>query len=557
LSANFDSAAPAETEASRWGAFSQPAFTVIWLASIVANVGIAMFDTGSGWLMTSLNASPMAVSMVQVVTTLPMFLFTLPAGALADIIDPRRLLILVEIVVTIFAGIFAAAVSLQMATPTALLLTAFLLGAGGALTAPAWSAITPLLVRRDDLDNAIAANSVGYNLSRAVGPALGGVFIAASGIASPFWAFTASNLVIIAGLLWWRPKPRCSQSLPAERLTSAVRTGLRYAANNHHLRATLMRALGFFPFASAYWALLPLVARDQMNNGPEVYGLLLGAIGFGAIVGSLTLGWLKAAFGPDGLGAVGALATAFALVLFGLAHETALAFCAAVVAGASWTIVLATLYVSAQVALPDWVRGRGLAVFLTVYFGAMTAGSALWGHIAGMESLSTALFIAAAGAVITVPLTWRWKLQTAAGLDLTPAMHWRAPAFKLHIENDQGPVLVTVEYRIDVKDRDAFLAAIEEMGFERKRDGAFAWGVFEDPADPGRFVETFLIESWLELRHLRERVTNADRLLEEEVRKLLLEPPKPGFLVATDRPRRTRKQRAPRPIAPPLATAAE
>jgi MFS family permease len=544
---------------SRWGAFGQTAFTVIWTSSIVANIGAAMFDTGSGWLMTNLNATPMAVSMVQVATTLPMFLFTLPAGALADIIDPRRLLIFVEIIVTILAAIFAAVVSLHLATPAALLLTAFLLGVGGALTAPAWSAITPLLVVRDDLDNATAANSAGYNFSRAVGPALGGVVIAGFGIASPFWAFAAGNLAIIAGLLWWRPKRKCSQSLPAERLTSAVRTGLRYAANSRHLRATLMRALGFFPFASAYWALLPLLARQQMNNGPELYGALLGAIGLGAIIGSLTLGWLKAAFGPDGLGAVGTLGTALALVLFGLAREPALAFCAAVVAGGSWTIVLATLYVSAQVALPDWVRGRGLAVFLTVYFGAMTAGSAIWGHIAGMEGVSMALLIAAAGAVVAVPLTWRWKLQTAAGLDLTPSMHWRAPAFKHAVENDRGPVLVTVEYRIDPKDRVAFLAAIEEMGYERKRDGAFAWGVFEDPADTGRFVETFLIESWLELRHLRERVTNADRMLEDQIRQLLLSPPNVGFLVASDRPHRARRRRAPEQIAAPVArvTAAE
>jgi predicted MFS family arabinose efflux permease len=557
LSTNLDAAASEpDVESSRWGAFGQPAFTVIWTASIVANIGIAMFDTGSGWLMTNLNADPMAVSLVQVATTLPMFLYTLPAGALADIIDPRRLLIFVEILITIFAAIFATVVSLQLATPSALLLTAFFLGVGGALTGPAWSAITPLLVPRDELDNATAANSVGYNLSRAVGPALGGVVIAGFGIASPFWAFTAGNLVIIAGLLWWRPKRKCSQSLPAERLTSAVRTGLRYAANSTHLRATLMRSLAFFPFASAYWALLPLVARNQMHNGPEVYGALLGAIGLGAIIGSLTLGWLKAAFGPDGLGAVGTLGTALALVLFGLAREPALAFCGAVVAGASWTIVLATLYVSAQVALPDWVRGRGLAVFLTVFFGAMTAGSAIWGHIAGMESLSTALLIAAAGAVIGVPLTWRWKLQTAAGLDLTPSMHWRAPVFKQTVENDRGPVLVTVDYRIDVKDRTAFLAAIEEMGYERKRDGAFAWGVFEDPADTGRFVETFLIESWLELRHLRERVTNADRMLEEEIRRLLLEPPSVGFLVASDRPHRARRKGAPAQIEAPVEPAA-
>jgi MFS family permease len=333
-----------------------------------------------------------------------------------------------------------------------------------------------------------------------------------------------------------------------------VRTGLRYAANSRHLRATLMRAVAFFPFASAYWALLPLLARHQMNNGPEVYGALLGAIGLGAILGSLTLGWLKAAFGPDGLGAFGTLGTAIALVLFALAREPALAFCAAVIAGASWTIVLATLYVSAQIALPDWVRGRGLAVFLTVYFGAMTAGSAIWGHIAGMESVATSLLIAATGAVITIPLTWRWKLQTAAGLDLTPSMHWRAPVFKQAVENDRGPVLVTIEYRIDLKDRTAFLGEIEEMGYERKRDGAFAWGVFEDPADTGRFVETFLIESWLELRHLRERVTNADRMLEEHIRSLLLSPPTVGFLVASDRPHRTRRKNEPAQIPAPVAS---
>jgi MFS family permease len=528
------SATPAELAPSRWGAFGHAAFTVIWTASIVSNIGIAMFDTGSAWLMTSLNANPMAVSLVQAASSLPIFLFTLPAGALADIIDSRRFLIVVEIAIAVLSAIFAAMVSLRLATPGSLLATTFLLSAGLSLAAPAWLSITPFLVSRQELDGASAANSVGYNISRAFGPALGGVAIAGLGAAAPFWAEAISALAIIAAMFWWRSPRKNAGSLPAERLTSAVRTGLRYAANNRHLRATLVRAIAFFPFAAAYWALLPLVARSQMTQGPEFYGLLLGAIGLGAIGGSLGLNWLKAKIGPDRVAASGTMATALALVLFGLARDPITALCASLVAGASWTVVLASLYVSAQVALPDWVRARGLAILLTAVFGAMTVGSAVWGHIAGLEGLRIAHFAAAAGAIIAIPLTWRWKLQTAAGIDLTPSMHWQAPPGTKPVEGHRGPVLVTLEYRIEAKDRAEFLGILDELGHERKRDGAFAWNVFEDAADRGRFLETFLIQSWLELMHARERVTNADRMLEEQVRRLLKEPPHVTLLVAPE-----------------------
>jgi MFS family permease len=521
-----------------------------------ANLGIAMFDTAAGWFMTSLNADPMAVSLVQVATTLPMFLITLPAGALADIVDSRRFLITVQVLIAVISAAFATLVSLSFASPTTLLLATFLLGAAGALSAPAWLSITPFLVPRKDLDSAVALNSVGFNLSRAVGPALGGVAIAAIGIASPFWTFVATNLVIVAALLWWRSPRKSVDSLPAERLSSAVRTGIRHAANNAPMRATLMRAIAFFPFASAYWALLPLVARAQMTEGPALYGILLGAIGGGAILGSFALNGLKARFGPDRVAALGTAGTGLALVLFGVASNPIVALCGSVIAGASWTIVLASLYVSAQVALPDWVRGRGLSIFLTVYFGGMTIGSLVWGQIAGMAGLPIAHFLAAAGIVAAIPLTWSWKLQTAAGLDLTPSMHWRAPVLAHKIENDRGPVLVTVEYHIDEKDRVAFLGALDEMGHERKRDGAFAWGIFEDATQTGRFLETFLIESWLELGHLRERVTNADRLLEEQIRKMLITSPSVTFLIATERGHRSRKTQAVKQVAAPAPTLA-
>jgi MFS family permease len=417
----------AEPAPPRWGAFSYPAFTVIWTASIVLNVGNAMFDTSSAWLMTSLNADPMAVSLVQVAASLPVVLFTLPAGALADVLDSRRFLIVAQIAVVVVIAIFATLVSLSLVTPVALLLTTFFFSAGLSLSAPAWLSITPLLVNRRELDGAISANHVGHNISRAVGPALGGLAIAGLGIAAPFWIDCAGCVVIIVALLRWRSPPKSVERPPPEPLTAAVHTGLRYAANNRPLRAILMRAVAFFLFASAAWALLPLVARSQMAQGPICYGILLSAIGAGAIGGSLALGWLKAKLGPDGVVVLGTLGAAFALVLLGLARAPTIAVCASLIVGASWTVVLASLYASAQFALPDWVRARGLAIFLTVFFGAMTVGSAVWGRIAGMEGLPVAHFVAAAGAFLAIPLTRRWKLMTVVGLDLPTSEPRHAP----------------------------------------------------------------------------------------------------------------------------------
>jgi MFS family permease len=465
---------------------------------------------------------------------------TLPAGAMTDIIDARRMLIGAQIAVTAISIVFAAVVTMHWATPAVLLATTFLLGGSGALAAPAWLVITPMLVPKKDLDSAIAINNTSYNVSRALGPAIAGLGIAAFSIGLPFWCFCAGNIAVLVALLWWRAPRRTKETLPAERLFSALRTGLRYARNNRDIDATLIRAVGFFPFASAYWALLPLVARTQMHNGPEVYGILLGMIGVGSILGSFALNSLKARLGPDRLATLGTFGTILALGLYGAAQEPIIAALASLIAGASWITMMTTLFVSAQVALPEWVRGRGLAIFLTAFFGAMTLGSAVWGKVASVQGVPTALFLAAACAAIGMIVTARWRLQTAAALDLTPSMHWRTPVFMHPVEDDQGPILVTVEYRIDPKDLKPFLALIHEIGLERKRDGAYAWGVFEDTQVSGRIVETFLIQSVLELRHLRTRVTIADRLIEEQAGAFLKEPRKPTFLVA---PRRHRQKR--------------
>jgi predicted MFS family arabinose efflux permease len=499
--------------------FRHRAFAVIWTATLVSNVGGWMYSAACGWLMTSLDPNPLLVALVQAVSNLPIFLFALPAGALADIFDKRKYLLVVESLTTAVSAVYAAMVGLGLATPGNLLLFTFLIGAAGALTVPAWQAVVPRLVPKDDLPAGIAANSVGVNISRALGPALGGVAISAFGIVAPFWINAISNLGSVGALLWWRDSKVSSTLLPAERFGRAMWAGLRYARYNPHLRGTMGRAAGFFLFASAYWALLPLVARQQIAGGPELYGVLLGFVGVGAVGGAFLLPWLKPKLGPDWLMAVGTFGQAVAMTLYGLAYHPATALVASLVAGASWIAALATLTVSAQVALPDWVRGRGLALYTTVFFGCLTLGSAVWGEVATYVGLPSAHFLAAAGAIIAIPLTWRWKLQTGAGLDLTPSMHWPAPVTTQTIGDDRGPVLVTVEYRIRPQDRAAFLEAVAKLEHGRRRDGAYAWGVFEDAAEEGRMLETFLVESWMEHLRQHERVTKSDRLVQEAVER--------------------------------------
>jgi len=243
----------AASSAPSWlGAFASPPFAIIRVAETLGLIGIAVFDAAARWLMTSLNADPLAVSLVQASASLPMFLFTFPAGALADMIDARRFLIIVSWIIVAMMAAFATLVLIGHVTPFWLLLTTFLFSALWAVNAPAWLSIAPLLVPRKDLDSAIAANSVGYNISRAIGPMIGAFVIAAVGMAAPFWAFCLSNLPAIAALTWWRAPAGNGPGLPTERFISALRVGLLHGLNNTYLIAVIVRTAAIFPFASAY-----------------------------------------------------------------------------------------------------------------------------------------------------------------------------------------------------------------------------------------------------------------------------------------------------------------
>jgi MFS family permease len=506
-----DDTTTTSAEGSALDPLRHPAFSALWIATVVSNIGTWMQNAAAGWLMAGLTQDAFIVSLVQVATMLPVVLLGLPAGALADIIDRRKLLIAVNGALAVIVAALGSFVWLGRVTPEILLIFTFLVGAGSALIAPAWQAIVPSLVPRKDVQAAISLNSVGVNISRAVGPALTGIIIGVLGLAAPFWLNALSTLGVIAVLLWWRLAENMEHHLPPERFHSALPIGWRHARHNRHLTATLMRAAGFFVFASAYWALLPLVARDQIASGPQLYGLLLGTIGVGAVGGAFLLPWFKSKLGPDKLVAAATAGTALALLLFGLARSPAVALAAAAMAGVSWIAVLAPLNVSAQVALPAWVKGRGLAIFATVQFGAMTLGSAFWGQFAKLTSLPAAHFLASAGALAVIPILARWQLQTGAAVDLTPSLHWPAPVLSAEVGVDRGPAQIVIEYRIAPEDREAFLATIREFSSERLRDGAYDWDIFEDAAEPGRMIETFLVSSWLEHQRQHHRVTSADR----------------------------------------------
>lgn len=531
------SAAEPEAPRSAWAVFESAPYRRVLGSAMLGLTGIAMSDAASAWLMTSLNADPRAVSLVQVAVFLPMFMFTLPAGALIDIVEPRRFLVALETFITAMVIVFAAVVSFDLVTPAALLVLTFALSTAWSVAAPAWASLTPGLVPREDLEAALAANSIGYNLSRAVGPALAGRMILLLGVAAPFWGFALANAASVAGLMGCNASGRRTRDLPAERLLSAMRAGLRHAAFNPHLRATLARTVAVFPSGAAFVALLPLVARSQMIAGPQIYGFMIASVSVGATLGSLARPYVKQRLGPDRFVAAGTLAIALGMVMFAFCHALPLALAAGLIAGAGWTTVLASLSVSAQVALPDWVRGRGLAIFLTVVFGSMALGSLAWGYVAAHVGLAATFLFAAAGLVAGVPLSWRWRLQTGDGMDLTPALHWHAPRLSRAVEDDSGPILVTLRYVLAGDDPEPFLDFIEEIGQQRRRDGAYAWGVFADVAQKGLYLETFLVGSWLEARHLRARITNADRAREDAMSGLLAAPPTVTLLLSSDAPR--------------------
>jgi MFS family permease len=492
-------------------------FAVIWVATVLGNIGTFMRDVASAWLVTDLSPSPAAVAMVQAAGTLPVFLLAIPAGVLSDILDRRRFLIGIQIGL----GLVSTALTLLAWTGnvsvTGLIGLTFLGGAGAALAMPAWQAITPELVPQSEIKGAVALNSLGINIARSIGPALGGLLLAVIGAATVYGLDVLTYLVVVAALWWWRRAADVDDGL-REQFGGALRAGLRYARASRDLHRLMWRAFMYFAFASAVWALLPIVARQEIGGGPGFYGLMLGSVGAGAIAGAVLLPQVRAHLGQDRLVLAASLVTAGSTALLALTNLEIVAIGAAFVLGAAWIAMLTTLNATTQGILPNWIRGRGLAIYLTVFNGAMAAGSLGWGFVAQGIGTDVTLLVAGVALAIMAVLAYRAPLPSGEG-DLTPSLHWPEPALAEPVAHDRGPVMVTVTYRIRQSDQAAFLAALERLSEERRRDGAYAWGVSEDAADPERIIEWFFVESWAE--HLRQhrRVSKADADIQAETRR--------------------------------------
>ncbi|MCR5868545.1 MFS transporter [Aquincola sp. J276] len=504
----------------------QPVFAVLWTATVLGNIGSFMRDVASSWMVTELSASPAAVALIQTAATLPIFLLAIPAGVLSDILDRRRFLIGVQVLLALVSGCLLLLARTDTLTVEYLVALTFVGGIGAALMGPTWQSIVPELVPRSDLKNAVALNSLGINVARALGPAAGGLLLASFGAAAAYGADVVSYLVVIAALLWWK-RPAPVDSGLSEQFLGAFRAGLRYARASRELHVVLLRAAVFFLFASSVWALLPLVARKMLGGTAGFYGVMLGAVGAGAIVGALLLPRLRQRLDADGLVLAASLLSAGVMAALSFAPPQAVAIGLMLLLGMGWITALTTLNGVAQSVLPNWVRGRGLAIYLMVFNGAMAGGSLAWGLVAQEAGLAATLLGAGAALVVIALVFHRVKLPTGEA-DLQASNHWPEPMLAEPVAHDRGPVVVQVEYRIRKHDLPAFLQAMKQVAQERRRDGAYAWGVAEHTGEPERVIEWFMVESWAEHLRQHQRVSKADADMQAQALRFHIGPEKPA-----------------------------
>jgi MFS family permease len=512
--------APARTR-SAWSPLRHPLYRWLWIANVASNVGTWLHSVGAAWLMTTLSSSTVEVALVQAATSLPMFLLSLPAGALADVLDRRKILLFTQGWMAVAAAALGLLTHFGLVTPWTLLLLTFLLGVGAALNGPPWQAIVPELVPREDLPAAISLQSVGFNIARAAGPALGGLIVAAVGPAATFLLNAVSFVGVLAVLYVWE-RPEEETILPAERFLGAMSAGLRYVRHAPEVVAVIVRGSTFVLCSSSLWALLPVVAKVDLKQGAAGYGLLLGFLGLGAVIGAIVLPRLQGERTTDPVVAVATLVFAAATLVLAYVHSFPVVCGALLAAGGAWLSLLSSLNVAVQTVVPSWVRARALSVYMLVFFGGLAGGSALWGAVGARLGTSPALALSAAGMVAGLLATARYHLRSGVGLNLAPSRQWPAPIVAHDLEPDRGPVLVTVQYRIDPARAPEFAAAMRNVRRIRLRDGAMEWGLFVDAAAPGHYLETFLVKSWLEHLRQHERMTFADLEAEESVRALHL-----------------------------------
>lgn len=491
-------------------------YRALWIGNLVTALGTWMQNTGAGWLMTSLAPNPLAVSIVQAATIVPTFLLALPAGALADIVDRRHVMVGVQIWTMLAAATLAVLTYAGLIGATGLVALTFAIGIGTAMYQPAWGATVPEVVPREDLVSAIALNGIGFNVARALGPALGGVLVLAGGPALNFLLFALSFLVSVAVLLQWRRERRRS-TLPREKLLEAMRVGMRFVRHSPGMRAAIIRVVAFSLPAAAPWALLPLVVREQLGLGAGSFGLLLGVMGVGGVSSGLLLPVLRGYAGRGMLVLGASLSSAAGMALIAAAQHITVAGIGMLLFGTGWVAAMSTTQAAAQIVAPPWVRARSLAVYQLAFNGALTLGSFLWGWIGSEFGLQPSMGAAAAVAALFALAVRRWGLDAGAAAaqrpapSTLPAPEAPAPELATVLADARGRVLEMLRYKVPPAGRGAFLAIMGEVRRVRGRSGAELWQLCEDVAHPDGWIEVWTMHDWAD--HLREdaRLSSEDR----------------------------------------------
>ena len=521
---------------SLWRPLRVSTFRNLLLADIASDVGTFMQSVGAAWLMVSLNAGPLYVALTQTASALPFFIFALPAGAIGDIVDRRKLILFTEVWMAVVAIVLAAVTIGGLISPLLLLVLTFAIAAGDAFESPTWRAVLPELVSKEDLPSAAALNGIEFNFARAIGPALAGIIVATAGVGSAFVINAVSFLGVILVVGRWK-RTRRKRTTPAETLSSATAAAIRYVRYSPGLLTLLFRSGITMFFASGLLALLPSVAHEA-SKSPMGYGFLLGSFGFGAVLGALAMQRARARWSAEAVVSGGVLVFGISAMTAGMLRNLPALNATMLSAGAAWIVFISLFNVITLNHTPDWVRARVLAVSMLVFQGAMAGGSAVWGVLATRTGIHVALMWAGAGTIATAALGLLLKLPDLT-VDLTPWVHWKLPIVPnedLAI-TESASALVTVEYDVEPEHQARFLQAIRKYERIRRRDGAYRWGIFRDLENPNRYLETFLVDSWAEHIRQHERSTHADREVEERVLSLARGTPKVHHMVVPTKTR--------------------
>jgi MFS family permease len=494
-------------------------FRRILVASFVADLGSFMQSVGAAWLMVSMQAGPFFVALTQTASTLPFFLLGLPAGSLGDIVDRRKLILYSEAWMLMVAIVLAATTLSGAMTPWLLLALTFALSSGQAMESPSWRAVLPELVPREDLAAAAALNGIEYNTASIIGPAMAGLLIATAGVGPAFVVYAASFVAVIVVIARWK-RPVEKHAAPVEALGGATVAALRYLRYAPSIQAVMVRSATVMFCASATFALLPTIA-SRATGASTTYGLLLGAFGIGAIGGVVVMERARTRWSAGSVVTTAITVMGLAIISMGSLRSVAGLSLVMFVIGAGWIVFFSLANAQVQTHTPDWIRARIIAVFMLLTEGGLAIGSLLWGAIGSRASVHAALVLAGTAAIVSTALAFiaPWPERTP---DVTLWVHWRLPTVHdgAMATPDQGPVLVTVEYQVTPANVEEFLRAMQPYGRVRRRDGAFRWSVFRDVEQPDMYVEAFLVHSWAEHLRQHERLTVADRDLEQHIATL-------------------------------------